>query len=652
VKGMIIKQRKFMPVIIGGDINAYSVARAFHEEYQIKSIVVSREKWGPSADSKIIDNIYEQQLEDNKIFVKTLIDIANQKSKKKLILIACSDWYIRLILENKEELSKYYIIPYIDIKLMNKLSRKDSFHKICEKLNIDYPKTFIYDCKQRNKIDLDFNYPVAAKPADSALYHYVSFPGKKKGFKLYNQSELEIIINNLHSANYKGKFLIQDFIPGNDSNMRVLTCYCDKNSKVKFFALGHILLEEHTPGAIGNYAAIINSVNYELFEQARKFLEYVKYVGFAHFDIKYDPRDGKYKFFEINVRLGRGNYHITGSGYNVAKFIVDEYIHGKKIKETIADKEYLYLVIPKVVLFKYLKDKALRKKAKQLIRTKKVCNPLLYRGENNFNRIFYVHANLLKHIQKYVKYYKPAEEGMRREKIVGVIGGIGPLATACFMKKVIDMTEANIDQEHINMIIMNHATIPDRTSYLLNKSDKNPGIIMAEDAKRLEQMGVSFIVIPCNTSFAFFKEIQKKVKIPVINLIEETILYIIRNNPNIKKVGLLGTDGTVKTNLYQKIMEKYGVKCVIPSEEKQNDIMKILYDQIKAAKPIDMKLLIKVIKELEDKGCEKIILGCTELSIINEDNNLRNDKIVDTLNVLALKTITLSGKKIKIDKKE
>ena len=104
------------------------------------------------------------------------------------------------------------------------------------------------------------------------------------------------MLNNLRTSTYDGKFIFQDFIPGDDSNMYVLTCYCDKNSKVKFYALGHVLLEEHAPGAIGNHAAIINEVNENIFAQAQRLLEHVKYVGYANFDIKYDVRDGKYKF--------------------------------------------------------------------------------------------------------------------------------------------------------------------------------------------------------------------------------------------------------------------------------------------------------------------------------------------------------------------
>ena len=132
------------------------------------------------------------------------------------------------------------------------------------------------------------------------------------------------MLSNLEKSSYDYKFLIQDCIPGDDTNMRVLTCYCDRNSKVKFASLGRVLLEDHTPSAIGNPVVIINDVDEKIVAAATKFLEHIGYTGFANFDIKYDERDGSYNFFEINVRLGRSNFYVTGSGFNTVKWIVDD----------------------------------------------------------------------------------------------------------------------------------------------------------------------------------------------------------------------------------------------------------------------------------------------------------------------------------------
>src|SRR5690554_1064133 len=138
---MVIKNRKFKPIIIGGDLNAYTIARSFHEAYQVKSLVISKVLWGPSINSKIIDNFICEELENDEIFVKTLIGIGRKNTNKKLILLACSDWYVEKLLKHKRKLARYYIIPYISINLFNKLVEKDSFYQLCEELDIAYPKT-------------------------------------------------------------------------------------------------------------------------------------------------------------------------------------------------------------------------------------------------------------------------------------------------------------------------------------------------------------------------------------------------------------------------------------------------------------------------------------------------------------------------------
>ena len=97
-------------------------------------------------------------------------------------------------------------------------------------------------------------------------------------------------------------------------------------------------------------------------EAGKNLLEDLHYVGFSNFDIKYDRRDGKYKFFEINTRQGRSNYYVTGSGFNVAKYIVEEYVYGKELKFETAKEEHLWMVVPKAVAFKYVKIRSQKRR--------------------------------------------------------------------------------------------------------------------------------------------------------------------------------------------------------------------------------------------------------------------------------------------------
>ena len=376
----------FLPIILGGDITTYSLARSFHEEYGIKSVAVSMLKSVMCSRSSIIENIVVPDMDAEEHFVRRLIEIAKRFPDKKLLLIACGDWYVRMIVENRAALEPYYVIPYIKEDLLNRLVLKDSFYAICDEVGVPYPKTFVFDCKDPQSLDLPFDYPVIAKPASSAAYHYARFEGKKKVFRMKTQEELQAMLEKLIASGYDYKFLIQDTIPGLDYNMRILTCYCDRHGKVRFMSSGHVLLEDNAAMGVGNPVAIINDVNREIMEHAKRLLEHVGYTGFANFDIKYDERDGSFRFFEINTRLGRSNFYITASGFNAVKWIVDDLIYEKDFDEepVIADNcESLYTVVPKDVLMRYIKDDALREETRRLWDKGCAHNPIDYKGERN-----------------------------------------------------------------------------------------------------------------------------------------------------------------------------------------------------------------------------------------------------------------------------
>ena len=387
------KKVDFLPIILGGDITTYSLARSFHEEYGVKSVAVSMLKSIMISHSSIIENIVVPDMDTEEHFVERLIDLAKKYSGRKLLLMACGDWYVRMIVENRAELEKYYVVPYIQEDLLNRLVLKDSFYSICDEVGVPYPKTFVYDCKNRPEtLDLPFDYPVIAKPASSAAYHYAKFEGKKKVFRMKTEEELKAMLDKLCASGYDYKFLLQDTIPGLDFNMRILTCYCDRHGKVRFMSSGHVLLEDNAAMGVGNPVAIINDVNREIMEHAKRLLEHVGYTGFANFDIKYDSRDGSFRFFEINTRLGRSNFYVTASGFNAVKWIVDDLIYEKDFDEepVIADNcDSLYTVVPKSVLMDYVKDEGLKARVKELWSKGCAHDPLNYRGEKNLLRRLY-----------------------------------------------------------------------------------------------------------------------------------------------------------------------------------------------------------------------------------------------------------------------
>ncbi|MGX4598659.1 carboxylate--amine ligase [Faecalimicrobium sp. JNUCC 81] len=397
------------PVLVGGDINCYSVARAYHEAYGVKSIAFGRYALGATKDSNIIDFRIDPRITEEKEFIQVLLKTADELAapNKKLILMGCTDEYAELIIDHRDILKEKYIVPYIDSELKNKLIEKELFYNMCEEKGLDYPKTFIYS--KGDKIeDFGFNYPVIIKPSDSVLYWQFPFEGMKKAYVANNEKEFIEITSAIYSGKYDKNLIIQDFIPGDDSNMRVLTCYSDQHGKVKMMCLGHVLLEEHTPKGIGNHAAIITEYDEALMEKFKAFLEDINYTGYSNFDIKFDTRDNTYKVFEINLRQGRSNYYVTSSGNNIAKYIVEDRVYNKELDLKIQKDAFFWHVIPNNVVYKYVKDQKLVNKAKKLVSEGKSATSFGYEKDlkGNFKRRWYIFLYSINQMRKFKKYCK------------------------------------------------------------------------------------------------------------------------------------------------------------------------------------------------------------------------------------------------------
>ena len=230
------------------------------------------------------------------------------------------------------------------------------------------------------------------------------FEGNEKVFTCPDRKNLEEVLDKVYAAGYPDTMIIQDFVPGDDSNMRVLTCYSDRNAQVKLMCLGHVLLEEHTPHGIGNHAVILTEVNEEICQKVKAFLEEMNYVGFSNFDIKYDTRDGKYKFFEINCRQGRSNYYVTGAGYNIAKLLVEDRVEGKDLPFVLADNPSLWRVVPRKVAYDFIVSEY-HEEMKARIREGREVTPLFYDKDKAFGRTLRMKKNLLGHFKKFKQYY-------------------------------------------------------------------------------------------------------------------------------------------------------------------------------------------------------------------------------------------------------
>jgi len=231
-------------------------------------------------------------------------------------------------------------------------------------------------------------------------------------------------------------------------------------------------------------------------------------------------------------------------------------------------------------------------------------------------------------------------------KSLGVIGGMGPLATSVFFERIIENTVANTDQDHINMVILNHTTLPDRTHVILNKKEETFLQAIEKDIKLLEQVGVANIAIPCNTSHYFYNQMQDMTNVNIINMVNETCKEIHRRFGEKSKVAILATTGTVKSGVYEKGCNLYNLQLHTPNQVFQDDVMNTIYN-IKSDLPVDTNVIESIVRELVTKeDCSCVILACTELSCMNLSKDVAQ-YCIDAMDVLVEKSIEYSGGTLK-----
>ena len=187
---MNFKERDFIPMLFGGDINTYSVARAFYERYKVKSYTFGKFATGPSYQ-RIIEYTPNPKIDTDEVFMKTVKSFCSKHADKTVVLVGCGDSYVALISKHKNELPKNTIAPYIDFDLMNSLQQKETFYKLCEKHGVDYPGTIIHIKEMGHDFEMNFPFPVILKPSDSIQYWEHPFDTQKKVYTIKDKKELD-----------------------------------------------------------------------------------------------------------------------------------------------------------------------------------------------------------------------------------------------------------------------------------------------------------------------------------------------------------------------------------------------------------------------------------------------------------------------------
>ena len=226
-------------------------------------------------------------------------------------------------------------------------------------------------------------------------------------------------------------------------------------------------------------------------------------------------------------------------------------------------------------------------------------------------------------------------------KKLGVIGGMGPEATSYFYQEVIEHTVAERDQDHIDMVVISQASMPDRTQAILTGDATRLLDTMRTDAQALEALGCGNIAIPCNTSHYFYDTIQSFTSVPIIHMPREAVREAMGRG-NVSRIGIMATDGTIRTGVYANECEAAGAAPVVPSAERQAEVMSIIYDDVKAGRDVDMHKFDRIMAEFFRLGCDAVILACTELSVIKRDHDVP-DICLDAMDALVRESIVRSG---------
>lgn len=314
-------EKSILPVLLGGDLNAYSVALAFREAFGVSSHAFVRYKCGATENSRFIKTHAVAEADDARVAVPELLRLAAEHSDAELYLVPCADWYVELLEDAKDALSDIYNIHIPRRNIWSGLKDKCSFYGIMNKSKLPYPRFISFGVGEpiTEKKLSEIKYPAVLKPSDSTEYWRHPFPDMQKVYFPENAGEACGIIYRIFDAGYGGRVIVQNRV-GSTANNRVLTTFSDNGGRVVRAVFGEVILEETGRTSYGNHSAIITLPLDELCFKLIDLLNGLGYTGIANFDIM---KDGAEEYvLEVNTRQGRSCDYLRAAGVNMAELLV------------------------------------------------------------------------------------------------------------------------------------------------------------------------------------------------------------------------------------------------------------------------------------------------------------------------------------------
>ena len=403
----------FVPVVLGGELATYTLARAFHAELGARTTVVSRTVPSAVRGSAIVDNVRCPEMDDDEALLSCLRQVADRHPGHRVLLLGTVDLWVTRIAALRDRLDERFAVPYPPLPLIQRLSDKEGFAALCEEVGVAHPVTRSVpaDAPEAELPDLleGLRWPLVVKAGDSS-FSALSYAGKQKVAYCDDLDALVALRRTMAGAGYGGALVVQERIPGGDEQMRVLTTYSDLSGTVRWGRLGHVLLEDHDPAMIGNPLAVVHGASATAVAEATRLLEHVGWTGYANFDLKVDPRDGTEYFFELNPRLGRSHAYLHAAGHPIVAPLVREHVEGRDAYDGVEvgpeTDDWLYSIVPVPLLRRYVTDPATRSRLRGIRRSGRVLRPLRYAVDAGRERRLAQLKNDVRYVQDFATHYR------------------------------------------------------------------------------------------------------------------------------------------------------------------------------------------------------------------------------------------------------
>jgi D-aspartate ligase len=345
---------EFLPVLLGTGLGAYNMARQVHEAFGVKSLALGRARLRETSGSDIVEVLVPEKFDTESAIVTELLELGKrltqERPDRKLLLVPLIEFYSNVVIANQQALGQYYLIPLPAAPLAEQLMNKTDFYATCARLGVPHPVTVVVNPDQADDKELGenlpFAYPVILKPSNTDIYPRLQFAGRQKVYLLETPTQVRDIAKRIFAAGYDDDLLIQEYLSGDESVMKVANTYSNKTGKMQFCTVGQVVLTEYNPTLVGNNNAIVPIEDPALTESLRTLLDSIGYIGAANADVMVDRETGEAKILELNLRPGATAYYTAAGGNNLARAYVEDLVFDQPVTPDAKPKAALWLNLP------------------------------------------------------------------------------------------------------------------------------------------------------------------------------------------------------------------------------------------------------------------------------------------------------------------